>query len=326
MGPPVTRSMTAVKAAESASGRLRGVVAKGATTSASYVEAATVALRRSSARGRVAGGARNRLFELEFDAEIVEIRQRLETARRRNYHHELVNAFTAVEGAALIMTRETLTESDRVMLNSLLGSGLTRLRELLVAGPWDGRVALGDVAKSLALEGSWQDRLHVDVVPEVVVSGSLGEIREAVRQLLVYVMGRTESGPIVVRAHRSGERVGLAVDDQGPALSAWGRTEILEPHPPRRPWPHPRRHAGSESQRGAAGGVEGVVGGLRGAGRLRRLGHDGAVRSVGDGGRVDPLGPLHVAVRLARGQGGDVTVVAQPGGGESFRIFWPAHP
>jgi signal transduction histidine kinase len=322
--------MTAVRSRDSASRRLRGVVAHSATTSASFAQAATAALRGRSAGWR---GARNRVFDLEFDAEIVEIRQRLETARRRKYHHELVNAFTAVEGAALIMTREALTASDRVMLNSLLGSGLTRLRELLVAGYGEGPVALGDVVTTTALaqEGSWQDRIRVDVVPEVVVSGSTGEIGEAVRQLLIYVMGRTESGPIVVRAHRSADRVGLSVDDQGSSLSARERTEILEPHPPRWLWPHPRRDPGSQSQRAAAGGDDGVVGGVLdvgrggGVGRLRRLGHLGAGRSDGDGRRLGPLGPLHVAVRLTRGQGGDVTVVARPQGGESFRISWPAH-
>jgi hypothetical protein len=71
---------------------------------------------------------------------------------------------------------------------------------------------------------------------------------------------------------------------------------------------------------GPSGGLLGPQGAPLGAGAP--VGPDGP---VGAAGPLGPLGSLHVAVRLARGQGGDVKVVARPGGGESFRVSWAAH-
>ena len=310
-----------------------------------------------TARLRAAGWrqTRVRLFDLEFDAEIADIRQRLERARMRKHHHDLVNAFTAVEGAALIMTRETLTAADRSMLNSLLGSGLTRLRELVVAGVGENHVALGNVAMSLAQDPSWGGRVRVDVGPDMAVTGSPGEIGEAVRQLLIFALGRDPSNPVDVHAHRNGDQVELRIEDRGRQFSARERTAILEPRCPR--WSPLSRDVGlrrgprfrlrrvgtagpSAGTAGPLGGV-GPAGGLLssqgaplgggldpsggGLGAMVGLSGVGDVTSVGPAGALGPLGSLHVAVRLARGQGGDVKVLARPGGGESFRVSWVAH-
>ncbi|MDQ1369940.1 MAG: hypothetical protein QOF20_2293 [Acidimicrobiaceae bacterium] len=310
---------------------VRGVVARGA--------AVTARLRDAGWRQ-----TRIRLFDLEFDAEIADVRQRLERARMRKHHHDLVNAFTAVEGAALIMTRETLTAADRSMLNSLLGSGLTRLRELLVAGVGENHVALGDLAMSLAQDPGWCGRVKVDVGPDMAVTGSPGEIGEAVRQLLIFAVGRDPSSPVEVHGHRNGDRVELWIEDRGRQFSTRERTAILEPRCPR--WFPPghglglSRGARSRARRvgavGPSGGTAAPLGGVGPSGGLLGLlgpqgAPSGAGAPVGPGGPVDaagplgPLGSLHVAVRLARGQGGDVKVVARPGGGESFRVSWEAH-
>lgn len=43
--------------------------------------------------------ARCQLFDRELDAEIGDVRQRLRAAAQRKRRHDLVNAFSAVEGA-----------------------------------------------------------------------------------------------------------------------------------------------------------------------------------------------------------------------------------
>ncbi len=41
--------------------------------------------------------------------------------------------------------------------------------------------------------------------------------------------------------------------------------------------------------------------------------------------RSGPVGAIHIGTRLAQGQGATLRVEARPGGGESFRVSWPAY-
>jgi hypothetical protein len=85
------------------------------------------------------------LFDLELDVEVAELRRRIGATVMRKYRHDLVNAFTAVEGAALLMARETLSETDRSTLAAVLGAGLSRLREPPVGWTGGGPRDLGGV-------------------------------------------------------------------------------------------------------------------------------------------------------------------------------------
>ncbi len=172
---------------------------------------------------------RCRLYDLEVDAEIAEVRRRVEEARAGTRRHDVVNAFTAVEGAATILARETLTSADRSTLAAVLGSGLTRLRGLVVAGPDDHQVALAEATGALVEQAGWHDRVRVEVAPDLVVAGSPGETAEAVRQLVTYAFGRAPSMPVTVRAARRGDRIELWVDDHGRQLTARQRREIMAP-------------------------------------------------------------------------------------------------
>lgn len=238
--------------------------------------AAASALGSARRRLRWASWHRTRchLFDLQLDAEVAEVQQRLAVTRARVRHHDVVNALTAVEGAATILARESLSAADRSKLAGLLGSGLGRLHTLLVVvEPAGDRVVLADVATAVAEELAWRDRVHVDVSPDLVVAGRPDEIAETVRQLIVHASRRAPSRPIAVKGRRHGGRTELWVQDQGPRLSARERRRIREPA----------------------------------RGRLFR---------------PVTVGPLHVAIRLARAQGADVRIESSPGGGASTGISW----
>jgi hypothetical protein len=70
---------------------------------------------------------------------------------------------------------------------------------------------------SAAEEPNRHDRVDVDVPPELEAAGSPAELAETVRQLLAHASLRDPAGPLTVRAHRSGHRIELWVDDSGPA-------------------------------------------------------------------------------------------------------------
>jgi signal transduction histidine kinase len=219
--------------------------------------------------------ARHRVFDLELDAEVTEVRQRIEAARMRTYRHDLINAFAAVDCAAMLLVQETLDPPDRVTLAELLGSGLNDLRRLLVRDPDEQNVDLADLMASHAHEPGWPGAAQVKVPSGLMVVGSYGEIAEAVRQVLAQARRRAPSTPPCVRAARNGDRIELWVDDRGPTLTARQRRQVLQPDA-RRSWGP-----------AAAGGLD-------------------------------------VAIRLVRGQGGDVEAHAQRGGGESFGMSWRA--
>ncbi len=200
--------------------------------------------------------ARCLLFDLQLDVEVAEVRQRLESARARARRHDLLNAFTAVEGAATILTQETLSPPDRSKLARLLGSGLRRVRELQFAEPDGGPAALAELIDSLAEEPDWPAGVDVpadvdvDVACDLMVAGRRDEIAETIRQVIEHAGKRAPGGPLAIRGRRRGDRTELWVDDRGPVSRPGngGRSEsrVADGSSARPGRPAPRGHPPGE--------------------------------------------------------------------------------
>lgn len=177
----------------------------------------------------------HRLFDSQLDAETAEVRERLRMASMRSRRHDLANAVTAIEGAAMILEREfdRLTPDDRNTLTRVLESGTARLRGLLAQeGPSANRVSLSEVAVE-ATSSEPEAAFVVDVPADLVGTGSAGETREALRQLLDFARHRCPAEPLVLRGERDGAWVVLRVEDRGPDLSRQQRLALADgdPHP-----------------------------------------------------------------------------------------------
>jgi hypothetical protein len=164
---------------------------------------------------------------MEVAAETAVVSERLRAAEAAVYRHELINAFAAIEGAAMILEQENFG-AERDKLHQMLASEIGRLRDLLDprrAG-FD-RVWLADTAAELAHEPAWRHQLHVDVPADLVAAGSPGQTKEAVRQVLGHVSRRASAAPLTVRGRRDGEWVGLWVDDSVPDPSRRQRRALF---------------------------------------------------------------------------------------------------
>lgn len=157
------------------------------------------------------------LFDSALEAETAEVRERVRAADVSARRHDVINALTAIDGAAMILEREfeRLSGSDREKLAKVVGSGTNRLRRLIgqESGADASQVSLADTAAEVARDG-----LQVDVVPDLVGTGSPGETAEAMRQLLEYAHRRAPGRPLTVRGERDGDWVVLRVDDRGPTM------------------------------------------------------------------------------------------------------------
>jgi signal transduction histidine kinase len=191
--------------------------------------AASVAVLAASQRAR--RDARHRRFDLELDTATAEVRERLRIARARARRHDLVNAFTAVEGAATILARESIRPSDRTTLTDVLESGLTRVRALLASefAPDQAPISLGDAAALVAKQPPWDTLVDLQVPSDLVGAGSPAETEEAIRQVLAYAHWRAPTSALTIRGQHDGETAVLWVEDQGPQLSARQRRAFLEP-------------------------------------------------------------------------------------------------
>lgn len=173
-----------------------------------------------------------RLFDTALDAETADVRERVRTAALRARRHDLVNAVTAIDGAAMILEREFehLSEADREALAHVVSSGTARLRGLLVPEPpAPVEVSLADTAAEIARDPAWPHRLHVDVRPDLLATGSPGETAEAVRQLVDYASRRAPASVVTVRGERDGPWVVLRVEDRGPTMPRELRRAVTDP-------------------------------------------------------------------------------------------------
>jgi signal transduction histidine kinase len=177
------------------------------------------------------------LFDSALEAETADVRERVRAAGLRARRHDLVNAITAIDGAAMILEREflRLSEADREALARVVGSGMARLRALIE--PETGAsalVSLAETAADVARDPSWPTPLVLDVTPDLMATGSPGETAEAVRQLVDYA-SRRAPGPVTVRGERDGPWVVLRVEDSGPAMPRALRRSVADPDSRREP-------------------------------------------------------------------------------------------
>jgi hypothetical protein len=195
--------------------------------------AAAVVVGTAAFGGAYRRRMRSRLFDLALDREIAEVRLRLHDSAVTKRRHDLVNAFTAVEGAALSLSRESLSASDRSSFTDVLRLGLQGLRVLILEGPGHDEVVLADVGASIAAEPAWRGRMLVDVAPDLKAPGSPGEIGEAIRLVLTYLSRASVSNVVTVRGSRNNNRTELRFDDDVHHVSPRDRRRVGEPE--RRP-------------------------------------------------------------------------------------------
>jgi len=173
-----------------------------------------------------------KLFDTALEAETADVRERVRAAGLRARRHDLINAITAIDGAAMILEREVqrLSEADREALAHVVGSGSARLRALLVPEtPPPATVSLAETAAAVASDPAWPHRLHVDVRPDLLATGSPGETAEAVRQLVDYASRQAPSALVTVRGERDGPWVVLRVEDRGPTMPRELRRAVTDP-------------------------------------------------------------------------------------------------
>jgi two-component system, OmpR family, sensor histidine kinase KdpD len=178
------------------------------------------------------------LSDSEVEAVTADARERVRTALMRSQHHDLVNAITAIDGAASILERDfdKLSGRDRETLAGVLGSGTARLRRLLEqeeAVP--GQVSLAETAAAVAKNPAWHQYLEVDVGADLLAAGSAGETTEAVRQLVDFAFRRAPDSPVTIRGERDGDWAVLRVEDRGPTVPREVRRTMVDPDPRRGP-------------------------------------------------------------------------------------------
>lgn len=178
------------------------------------------------------------LSDSEIEVETAEARERVRVAAQRTQRHDLINAITAIDGAATILEREfeRLSGHDREQLAQVLGSGTARLRTLLNHDTTVERlVSLSQISAAVAKDPAWHQYLEVDVPPDLLGVGSPGETAEVVRQLVDYAYRRAPGSAVTVRSERDGEWVVLRVEDRGPTMSRQLRRTIVDPDNRRTP-------------------------------------------------------------------------------------------
>ena len=106
------------------------------SVAAGMIESAAVAVALAGAHLELRWATEDQtvaLFDSTLDAETADIRERVRAAGLRARRHDLANAITAIDGAAMILEREfgRLSEADRETLAHVVGSGVARLRGLM---------------------------------------------------------------------------------------------------------------------------------------------------------------------------------------------------
>ena len=174
------------------------------------------------------------LSDSEIEAETAGARERVRAAVLRTQRHDLINAITAIDGAASILERDfdQLSARDRETLATVLGSGTTRLRHLLEQdGAVPSRVSFAETAATVAKNSAWKQYLEVDVEPDLLAAGSPGETAEVVRQLVEFAYRRAPGCPVSLRGERDGEWAVLRIEDRGPTVPRDMRRTMVDPDP-----------------------------------------------------------------------------------------------
>ncbi len=171
------------------------------------------------------------LFDSDLEAETAQVRERVRVANIRVRRHDLINAITAIDGAAMILEKEfeRLSGSDRETLARVVGSGTARLRRLVSQErSAESRVSLADTAADVARDPVWSTDLELDVTDDLVAAGSSGETTEALHQLVEFAHRRAPGSPVTLRGERDGSWVVLRVEDRGPTMSRALRRTVTE--------------------------------------------------------------------------------------------------
>lgn len=171
------------------------------------------------------------LSDSEIEAGAAETRERVRAAAQRSQRHDLINAITAIDGAAVILEREfdQLSDRDRASLAHVLGSGTSRLRKLLSQSTAGEQVSLLQVATTVADDPAWSTRPTVEVAEDLFGRGSPGETAEVLRQLVDYATRRAAATPVTIRGERDGEWVVLRVEDRGQTMPREQRRAMFDP-------------------------------------------------------------------------------------------------
>lgn len=151
--------------------------------------------------------------DAEVEAETAAAGERVRVAEESFHRHALVNAMTAIEGAASILASDRLGPEDRGHISRLLVSGVERLRSLVDGGDHGpATVDLATVAFHVSRDEQWAGRVQVDVGLGLVAVGSAAHIAEAVRQLLEWGGAVAPTGSLVLRGRREADGVCLWVE------------------------------------------------------------------------------------------------------------------
>jgi signal transduction histidine kinase len=193
--------------------------------------------------GRVYADQRSRLFDSELTLEAAAVEARARAASQRVRRHDVGNAILAIEGAAVVLERhvERMSDQDRATISEVLSEGLSRVRRLVRdEGRGDVQVALAETAAGVVGELGWDDRVRLDVPPDLVGTGSATHTGEAVRLLLSNADRRAPSRPVTLRGERDGRWAVLRVEDLGPAVTRTERRGLAQGIDGRAPgaWDH----------------------------------------------------------------------------------------
>lgn len=171
------------------------------------------------------------LIDSTLEAETAEVRERVRVADVRDQRHDLANAITAIDGAAMILEGELerLSGSDRETLLQVVASGTARLRRVLDQERAETvYVSLSETARAVACDPSWDLGVEVEVPPALLATGSPGETAEAVRLLIDYAARRAPGSPVTLRGEHDGEWAVLRVEDRGPTMGRELRRTVLD--------------------------------------------------------------------------------------------------
>ena len=156
-----------------------------------------------------------RLFAAVLEAETCAARARARVSEQRNLRHEMANALTAIEGAAVILQQEmdALAASDRSAMARVLASGIRSLRRTLADdASAESPVSLADAVAAVVHDEAVRTQVASDVDPDLVGRGDRHQTEEALRALLDHVDEQGGDGPVRVQGDRDGTEVRLRIE------------------------------------------------------------------------------------------------------------------